>query len=193
MAASDDLPIVLFADASAFSTWLAAHHATSPGVWLRLAKKGAALRSLSYVEAIEVGLTWGWIDGQKQTHDDSSWLQRFTRRGPRSLWSVINRDRALALIAADKMHPPGLAEVERAKLDGRWQAAYAPPSRSEPPDDFLQALAADKQAQAAFASLDAANRYAMIWRIQTAKKPETRARHIAKFVAMLRNGEKLHP
>lgn len=192
MPASDDLPITLFPDAASFSTWLTTNHAGSPGLWLQLAKKGAALRSLTYVEAIEVALCWGWIDGQKQAHDDASWLQRFTRRGPRSLWSVINRERALALIAAKRMHPPGLAEVERAQADGRWQAAYSPPSRAEPPDDFKRALAADPKAAAAFTTLDAANRYAMIWRIETAKKAETRARHIAKFIAMLRNGEKLH-
>lgn len=192
MPASDELPIQLFPDAASFSTWLARNHASSPGLWLQLAKKGAALRSLTYVEAIEVALCWGWIDGQKQSHDEASWLQRFTRRGPRSLWSVINRERIAALVAADRMQPSGLAEVERAKADGRWQAAYSPPSRAEPPEDFKTALAAEPKLQAAFAALDASNRYAMIWRIETAKKPETRARNIAKFIAMLRSGEKLH-
>ena len=157
-----------------------------------LAKKAGALRSLSYAEAVEIALCWGWIDGQKQTHDATSWLQRFTRRGRKSLWSAINRDRALALIADGRMQAPGLAEVERAQADGRWQAAYAPASRAEPPEDFKQALAADPQAAAGFAALDAANRYAMLFRLQNAKKPETRARNLAKFIAMLRSGEKLH-
>lgn len=192
MPASDDLPIELFPDATSFATWLREHHASSPGLWLQLAKKAGALRSLSYAEAVEVALCWGWIDGQKQTHDATSWLQRFTRRGRKSLWSAINRDRALALIADRRMQAPGLAEVERAQADGRWQAAYAPASRAEPPEDFKQALAADPQAAAGFAALDAANRYAMLFRLQNAKKPETRARNLAKFIAMLRCGEKLH-
>ncbi len=192
MPASDDLPIELFPDAASFAAWLREHHASSPGAWLQLAKKTGALRSLSYVEAVEVGLCWGWIDGQKQTHDATSWLQRFTRRGRKSLWSAINRDRALALIADGRMQAPGLVEVERAQADGRWQAAYAPASRAEPPEDFKAALAADPQAAAGFAALDAANRYAMLFRLQNAKKPETRARNLTKFIAMLRSGEKLH-
>jgi uncharacterized protein YdeI (YjbR/CyaY-like superfamily) len=187
------LPIVLFPDVAAFSSWLARHHADSPGAWLQIAKKGARVRSIGYVEAIEVALMWGWIDGQKRAHDADSWLQRFTRRGPKSLWSQINRERVQALIDRGEMQPSGLAEVERARADGRWDAAYSPASRIELPEDFARALAADRTAAAAFAGLDAANRYAMLWRLQTARKPETRARNLARFVEMLRNGDKLHP
>lgn len=187
------LPIVHFRDAASFERWLEEHHARSPGVWLQLAKKGAALPTLSYAEAVDAGLAWGWIDSQKRAHDAESWLQRFTPRGPRSLWSEINREKALALIARGAMHPPGLAEVERARADGRWDAAYAPASRAEVPPEFARALAADRALEAAFAALDGANRYAMLFRLQNAKKPETRARLIAKFVAMLRAGETIHP
>jgi uncharacterized protein YdeI (YjbR/CyaY-like superfamily) len=186
------LPIVLFADADAFSSWLRTHHRSAPGVWLQLAKKGKRLRSLSYSEAVDVGLAWGWIDSQKKAHDADSWLQRFTPRGPRSLWSQINRERAEALIERGVMQPAGLAEVERARADGRWDAAYAPATRIEVPEAFAAALARNPAAQAAFAGLDGANRYAMLWRLQTAKKPETRERRIAQFVEMLARGEKIH-
>ncbi|WP_245913914.1 YdeI/OmpD-associated family protein [Nannocystis exedens] len=186
------LPIMLFVDAEAFSRWLATHHRSSPGLWLQLAKKGKRLRSLSYSEAVDVALTWGWIDSQKKAHDADSWLQRFTPRGPRSLWSQINRERVEALIERGAMQPAGLAEVERARADGRWDAAYAPASRIEVPEAFAAALARNPAAQAAFAGLDGANRYAMLWRLQTAKKPETRERRIAQFVEMLARGGKLH-
>lgn len=187
------LPIVLFPDLDGFARWLAEHHARSPGAWLRLAKKGAGLRSISNAEAIDVALAWGWIDSQRRAHDAESWVQKFTPRGPKSLWSEINRGKALALIASGQMFAPGLAEVERARADGRWDAAYAPASRAELPEAFAQALATDSAAQAAFAALDGANRYAMLFRLQTAKKPETRAKLIARFVEMLRSGETIHP
>ncbi|MBZ5709116.1 YdeI/OmpD-associated family protein [Nannocystis pusilla] len=192
MAAAPTLPIILFADAEAFSRWLAQHHHSAPGAWLQLAKKGKVLRSLSYSEAVDVALAWGWIDSQKKAHDADSWLQRFTPRGPRSLWSVINRERVEALIERGSMQPSGLAEVERARADGRWDAAYTPASRSELPEAFAAALAERPAARAAFERLDGANRYAMLWRLQTAKKPETRAKHIARFVEMLEKGEKIH-
>lgn len=189
----DTLPIVLFPDRDAFSGWLEEHHARSPGAWLRLAKKGAALRSLTYAEAVEVALAWGWIDSQKRAHDDASWLQRFTPRGPKSLWSEINREKAQAMIERGEMFPPGLAEVERARADGRWDAAYAPASRAEVPEEFARALAKDRKAQAAFAALDGANRYAMLFRLKTAKKAETRTKLVARFVEMLARGETIHP
>jgi uncharacterized protein YdeI (YjbR/CyaY-like superfamily) len=192
MAAAPTLPIVLFADAQQFSRWLAQHHDTSPGAWLQLAKKGAPLRSLSYSEAVDVALAWGWIDSQKKAHDAASWLQRFTPRGARSLWSQINRERVEALIQGGAMQPSGLAEVERARADGRWEAAYASARRAEVPEAFAAALAKSPAAQAAFDRLDGANRYAMLWRLQTAKKPETRAKHIARFVEMLEQGRKIH-
>jgi len=187
-----ELPTVAFADPRAFSTWLAANHASSRGVWLRLAKKASGVPSVTYAEAIDVALTWGWIDGQKRPGDESSWLQRFSPRGARSMWSKINRDKATALIAAGTMQPPGLAEVERAKRDGRWDAAYDSPSRAAVPEDLAAALAVNPRAAAFFATLDGANRYAVLWRVQTAKKPETRAKRVEDFVAMLARHEKIH-
>jgi uncharacterized protein YdeI (YjbR/CyaY-like superfamily) len=187
------LPVLAFAHQRAFATWLAGQHAASRGVWLKLAKKGAEVASLSYVQALEVALAWGWIDGQKKSLDDSYWLQKFTPRGAKSMWSKINRERALALIAAGEMKPPGLAEVERAKRDGRWTAAYDSPRRAVVPGDLAAALAGNARAAAFFAGLDARNRYAVLFRIQTAKKAETRARRIAHFVEMLARHEVLYP
>jgi uncharacterized protein YdeI (YjbR/CyaY-like superfamily) len=192
-APAPELPTLSFAAPPAFADWLAEHHASSPGLWLRLAKKASRAASITYPEAVEVALAWGWIDGQKQRGDEASWLQRFTPRGARSLWSKINRDKALALIEAGAMQPAGLAEVERAQRDGRWEAAYDPASRATVPDDLQAALAKDARAAAFFATLDATNRYAVLWRVQTAKKAETREKRIASFVAMLARGEKLHP
>jgi len=188
-----EAPIIAFAAPRAWSDWLAAHHASSRGVWLKLAKKASGVASVTYPEALEVALAWGWIDGQKKSHDDASWLQKFTPRGPKSIWSKINREKALALIAAGEMKPSGLAEVERAKQDGRWEAAYDSPSKATVPEDLAAALAANRRAAAFFATLNATNRYAVLFRIHTAKKPETRARRIATFVEMLAKGEKLHP
>ena len=185
--------MLTFADGEAWGKWLATNHASSLGVRLKIAKKGCPEPSVTYAEAVEVSLAWGWIDGQKGAIDDWWWLQRFTPRGPRSPWSQINRDKALALIASGAMKAPGLAEVERAKQDGRWAAAYASPSRAEVPPDLAAALAANPQAARFFETLEARNRYAVLYRVQTAKKPETRARRIATFVAMLARHEKLHP
>ena len=182
-----------FADAHAFAAWLANHYESSEGLWLKLPKKGAGVPSVTYPEAIEVALAWGWIDGQKQRLDDKFWLQKLCPRGARSLWSKINRDKANALIAAKKMMPPGMIEVERAKRDGRWDAAYDSPKSSVVPPDLRAALDGNKRAAAAFAKIDGSNRYAILWRVQTAKKPETRARRIAELVAMLARGELLHP
>jgi uncharacterized protein YdeI (YjbR/CyaY-like superfamily) len=188
-----EVPVLSFADRRAWMDWLAANHASSRGVWLKLAKKAAGVASVTYAEAIEAALAWGWIDGQKNRHDDRWWLQKFTPRGPRSMWSKINREKALALIAAGEMKPPGLEQVERAKRDGRWEAAYDSPSRATVPDDLSAALAASPRAAAFFAALDSANRYAVLFRIHTAKKAETRAKRIAELVAMLERHEKLHP
>ena len=161
-------------------------------MWLRLAKKASGTPSVTYAEAIGVALAWGWIDGQKRLGDETSWLQKFSPRGARSMWSKINRDKATALIAAGAMQPPGLAEVERAQRDGRWDAAYDAPSRAAVPEDLAAALAANPRAAAFFATLDAANRYSVLFRIQTPKKPETRAKRIEHFVAMLARHEKIH-
>ena len=192
--AASRVPLTLsFQDAGAWSKWLTSNHASSSGIWLRLAKKGSTSSSVSYADALEVALAWGWIDGQKGKLDDSWWLQRFTPRGPRSIWSKINRDKALALIAAGTMKPAGLAEVDRAKGDGRWEAAYDSQGRATVPVDLAKALAADPRAARFFETLDSANRYAVLFRIHTARKAETRAIRIEKFVAMLARHEKLHP
>ncbi len=181
-----------FASREAWETWLAAHHETADGVWLKLAKKGSGLASVSRPEALEVALCYGWIDGQARTLDDSWWLQRFTPRRSRSRWSKINRAKAIELIEKGEMKPAGLREVERAKADGRWDAAYDAPSTSEVPDDLRRALDENKVARDFFESLDSRNRYAILHRIQEAKRPETRARRIAKFVAMLGEQRKLY-
>jgi len=190
---STDVPVVSFADAREGSAWLVSHHRSSSGVWLKIAKKASGNVSVTYAEAIEVALIWGWIDGQKKTFDDAWWLQKFTPRGARSMWSKINRDKAIALIATGKMMPTGLAEVERAKKDGRWDRAYESQSSTFLPEDLAKALANNPRAEKFFATLEAHNRYAVLWRVQNAKKAETRARRIAQFVEMLAKGEKLHP
>ena len=190
--ARDALPVLAFAGPRDWAAWLEQHHARAPGVWLKLAKKGSGVASVTYAEALEVALAWGWIDGQKQAHDAAAWLQRFTPRGARSIWSRINRDKALALIAAGEMKPAGLAEVERAKRDGRWEAAYDSQSRSAVPDDLAAALKASPRAAAFFATLESVNRYAILFRLHTAKKPETRAKRLANFVGMLERGERIH-
>lgn len=187
------LPIVPFVSAGAWEGWLEEHGETSAGIWLKLAKKGADVPSVTYAEAVEGALVYGWIDGQKGAYDEAWWLQRFTRRGPRSAWSQINRATATELIAAGRMQPAGLAAVEGAQADGRWERAYAGARTAVVPDDLQQALDAWPAAAAFFATLDSANRYAVLYRVQDAKRPDTRARRIETFVAMLARGEKLHP
>ncbi len=191
--ATGEIPIASFARPRAWADWLAANHASSRGVWLKLAKKDSGVESITYAEALEEALVWGWIDGQKQAFDDKAWLQKFTPRGPKSIWSKINREKALALIAAGRMKPSGLAQVEHAKQDGRWEAAYDSQSRAAVPEELMAALAANPRAADFFATLNSANRYAVVFRVQTAKKPETRARRIAQFVEMLARHEKLYP
>ncbi len=173
--------------------WLKRHHATAAGVWLRMAKKGSGFPTVAYVEVLEVALCHGWIDGQRKSDDAHYFLQRFTPRTKRSIWSQINRAKALKLIEEGRMQPAGLAEVERAKADGRWEAAYEASSTATVPPDLQAALDANKKAAAFFAKLDARNRFAILFRTQGAKKPETRARRIAQFVEMLAKGEKIHP
>ena len=189
----DGLPVILFETQADFEAWLDEHHASSSGAWLRLAKKASGLRSLSYDEAVEAGLCFGWIDWQKKGYDERSWLQRFTPRGRQSLWSKVNRAKAEALITAGRVRPAGLAAVERARQTGRWDAAYDPASTAVVPEDLQAALDANERADAFFKTLSGANRYALLFRIQTAKKPETRARRIQEFIAMLERGEKLYP
>ena len=187
------LPTMPFRDQQDWTTWLAAHHASSPGVWLQIAKKNSGVPSVTYAEALEVALCYGWIDGQKKGRDDLSWLQKFTPRGPRSIWSKINRAKAEELIASGAMQPAGLVAVEQAKANGQWDAAYDAQSSASVPDDLQAALDESPDAQAFFATLNSRNRYAILHRIQTAKKPETRARRIAQYVEMLEKGEKLYP
>ena len=189
----DPLPVMTFESTDAWDIWLAAHHADSPGLWLKIAKKGAAGRTVSYSDALDVALCHGWIDGQKGRHDDEYWLQRFTPRKPGSNWSKINTERAAALIASGRMRPAGLREVEQARADGRWEQAYESQSRVTVPEDLARALAANERARAFFATLDSANRYAILYRIGTAKKPETRAKRIDTFVTMLSEHKKIHP
>jgi uncharacterized protein YdeI (YjbR/CyaY-like superfamily) len=192
-APAGELPVVPFESQRAWETWLAANHASSRGVWLKLAKKSSGVASVTYPEALDVALAWGWIDGQKGSFDDAWWLQKFTPRGAKSVWSKVNREKVQALVDAGKMRPAGLAAVELAKTDGRWEAAYDSPSKATVPEDLAAALAANPRASAFFATLNAANRYAILWRVHTAKKAETRARRIADFVEMLARNEKLHP
>ena len=187
-----NLPILLFASQAAFAEWLAEQADDAPGAWLRFAKKGAGVASLTKAEAIDAALCHGWIDGQLDKYDAVSWLIRFTPRKARSKWSEVNRTRATELIAAGQMQPRGLAEVERAKADGRWEAAYAPASTAKVPEDLAEALGANPEAKAFFEGLTGANRYAVLYRIGAVKKPETRARKIAEFVALLAKGETLH-
>jgi uncharacterized protein YdeI (YjbR/CyaY-like superfamily) len=182
----------LFKSAKAFETWLKKHHATSDGLWLKIAKRGADESSVTYPEAVEVALCWGWVDGQKKGLDDRHWLQRFTPRRARSVWSKINVDKVAALIEAGRMQPPGFAQIEAAKADGRWARAYDGARTSAVPEDLLAALAAEPRAEAFFATINAANRYAVLWRIQTAVKPETRARRVAQLVEMLARGQTIH-
>lgn len=184
-------PTLTFSDASEWNAWLAKHHDRSGAVLLRLSKrKGSAL---TYTSALDVALTWGWIDSQKRALDASAWLQRFSPRTAKSPWSKINRGRAEALIASGAMNQPGLDEVARARTDGRWASAYEGSRTAEVPEDLATALARTPRARAFFDALDRANRYAILWRVQDAKKPETRARRIEQFVALCAAGETLHP
>jgi len=182
----------LFKSARAFETWLRKHHATSDGLWLRIAKKGADEPSVTYPEAVDIALCWGWIDGQKKSLDDQHYLQRFTPRRARSIWSKINVDKVAALVECGRMQPPGQAQVDAAKADGRWAKAYDGARTSTVPDDLQAALEASPAAKAFFATVNATNRYAVLWRVQTAVKPETRARRIAQLVDKLARGEVLH-
>ncbi|NEA62826.1 YdeI/OmpD-associated family protein [Streptomyces sp. SID12488] len=190
---TQDLETIDFPSAEAFEAWLGENHTASPGIWLKLRKKGPGIDALNYAEALDVALCYGWIDGQKAAFDDQWWLQRFTPRRPRSKWSKVNCGKVAVLIEQGRMRPQGLAEIDRAKADGRWEAAYDSARTATVPDDLAAALSADPAAAASFETLDRQNRYAILYRIQEAKKAETRARRIEKYVAMLAKGEKLQP
>ena len=181
-----------FATQRAFEIWLRKNHASSDGAWLLIAKVGADKPTVTYPEAVDVALCYGWIDGQKKSIDAYHWLQRFTPRRVRSVWSKANRAKAEALIQSGRMRPSGMAEIDRARSDGRWDAAYEGARTAVVPSDLQAALDAEPGASAFFAGLDRANRYAVLWRVQTAVRPETRSRRIKTLVAMLARGEKIH-
>ena len=187
-----DLPIKPFASKQKWADWLARQHDKSAGVWLKLAKKDSGIKSITYEEALDLALCYGWIDGQKKGFDDRYWLQKLTPRGPKSIWSKINTEKADKLIASGEMKPAGLRVIEAAKQDGRWDAAYASQKNMAVPEDFQAALDKNEKARAAFARLKSSERYSFLFRIHHAKKPETRARHIQNFVEMLEKGEKIH-
>jgi uncharacterized protein YdeI (YjbR/CyaY-like superfamily) len=189
---ADELPIHLFPEPADMEQWLEENHDTSEGLWLKIAKKGAGERSVTYAEALELALCFGWIDSQKRGLDETHFLQRFTPRRPRGRWSKINREKAEALIAAERVRPAGMAEIEAAKADGRWEAAYEGQRTAKVPADLQRELDANPAAAEFFASLDSANRYAIVYRLEEAKKPETRERRLRKFLAMLERGEKVH-
>jgi len=187
------LPVIAFASLAKWEAWLAAQPGSSPGVWMKLAKKTAGGVTVSRQEAIDGALCHGWIDGQLNSFDDSYWLVRFTPRKKSSKWSQLNCTRVEKLIAQGRMSSAGLREVDAAKADGRWQAAYAPQSKASVPDDLMQALDAMPKARRFFDELDSANRYAILYRLHTAKTEKTRAARLEKFIAMLARGETIHP
>ena len=190
---STDLPLQPFASKTKWAEWLAKQHDKSDGVWLKFSKKDSGIPSVTYEEAIDVALCYGWIDGQGKGFDEKYWLQKFTPRRPKSIWSKINTEKAERLIASGEMKPAGLKAVELAKQDGRWDAAYASQRNISIPEDFQAALDKNKKARAFFATLNSVNRYAILFRVHNAKKPETRAKRIQQFVEMLERGEKLYP
>jgi uncharacterized protein YdeI (YjbR/CyaY-like superfamily) len=185
-------PILEFEDRSAWERWLHAEHRSSRGVWLKIARSASPATTVTYAEAVEEALRFGWIDGQKGSDDESFWLQRFVPRGPRSKWSQVNRQTATELIEQGRMTPAGLAEVQAARQDGRWDAAYAPMRTATVPDDFQRALDEDQAAKDFFATLGSAQRYSFLYRVADAKRPETRARRIREYVAMLAEGRTIH-
>ena len=188
-----DLPVKMFKDKQAFAIWLEKNHDKSTGLWLRIAKKDSGLKSVSYMEAIDVALCYGWIDGKKDKYDESSWVQRFTRRGQKSIWSKINREKATKLIDCGDMKPPGLAAIKKAKDNGQWISAYDSHSTAVVPDDFQAELDKNSDAAEFFTTLNRTNRYAILFRIQTAKRPETRLKRIQDFIERLKRREKIHP
>jgi uncharacterized protein YdeI (YjbR/CyaY-like superfamily) len=193
MKSAPDLPMMLFEAPEQWEAWLKENHAASPGVRLKIAKKGTGQKSVTYAEALDVALCYGWIDGQLQALDASFYLQRFTPRRQRSVWSKVNTEKAAALIAQGRMQPAGLKAIEAAKQDGRWAAAYDSQSRAVVPDDFQAELEKNPKAKAFFATLNGVNRYAICYRIQTARKPETRRARIEKFIAMLNENQTIYP
>ncbi len=192
MPVKDDKPILSFVDVSAFHKWLESHHSEHVGIWLRYFKKASRQPTITHVDAVQEALCWGWIDGQAQPCDEVSWLVKFTPRGRRSTWSQVNIGYIEHLSSAGRMQPAGLAAVEAAKSDGRWDVAYASSSTFVMPEDFMSALAKKPKALAFFESLTKVNKYAIYYRLHTAKRPETRVKRMKDVLAMLQRGEKLH-
>lgn len=190
---TENLPIILFETQQGWEAWLVKHHAEAGGAWLKIAKKATGASSVSYSEALESALCYGWIDGQKASFDEQYWLQKFSPRRPKSIWSKVNCDKAMALIAEGRMQPAGLRQVELAKADGRWEQAYDSQSKMAVPDDLQSELDKNPAAQEFFNTLNSVNRYAILFRIQTAKKAETRSARIRKFVEMLAKHETIYP
>ncbi len=183
---------ISFETQKAFSEWIKNNHDKSEGIWLRFFKKDSGIATVTHDDALDEALCYGWIDGQLKKCDDKSWLQKFTPRRTKSIWSKRNAGRAMELIKLKRMNPAGLKEIERAKSDGRWEKAYQSPKDMTIPEDFLKRLSKDKKALKFFETLNRANKYAISWRLQTAKKPETRENRMVKILAMLSNGEKFH-
>ena len=190
---TDSLPIIPFETQQDWERWLKEHHTNTDGIWLKIAKKETGIPSVSYSEALDSAICYGWIDGQKASFDDTYWLQKFTPRRPKSRWSKVNCDKATALINEGRMEPAGLLQVEFAKADGRWDVAYESQSKITIPDDFQSELDKNQKAKDFFSTLNSINRYAILYRIQTAKKPETRSARIQKFIEMLSKNEKIYP
>ena len=186
------LQIMPFTTAKAFGGWLKKNHAASTGIWIQFFKKGSGVKTITYADALDEALCCGWIDSQVKRFDDQSYLQRFGPRKPKSIWSKINRQHVARLIEEGRMTPAGLSHMTSAKADGRWEGAYDSPKNMKVPEDFLLALAKHKKAEHFFKSLNKANMYAIAWRLQTAKKPETRKKRMDMILAMLKKGEKFH-
>lgn len=184
--------ILSFKTTSEFEKWLKKNHSLHKGIWLRFFRKDSGVKTITYEEAINAALCYGWIDGQANKYDEQSWLQKFTPRRPKSVWAQRNKDRVKKLIKDGKMKPAGLEEVARAKADGRWIKAYAPPSKMKIPPDFLEAIAKHKKAKEFFETLNKTNRYSIAWRLDTAKKNETRQRRMKNIIDMLTRGERFH-
>lgn len=192
MDTSKDLPVLLFDSTQSWHDWLEENHRQPLGLWLKIAKKSSDKSSITYAEALEEALCYGWIDGQKQAYDDEYWLQKFSPRGSKSIWSKVNVAKAKVLINSGRMQSAGIAAIDLAKQDGRWDAAYDSPGTATVPEDFQEALDKNPKAKQFFETLNRANVYAFCWRVQTAKKPETRKARVKKFTDMLNRGEKLH-
>jgi uncharacterized protein YdeI (YjbR/CyaY-like superfamily) len=191
--AANELPVRPFKSATAWQAWLAKNHASSPGIWMRLFKLNSGHKSITYPEALLEALCYGWIDGLRKAHDAVSYLQRFTPRRPKSIWSKINTRHARRLIKAGRMQPAGLQQIEAAKKDARWNRAYPSPANAKIPDDFLKSLEKNKKAKACFATFDKRNTFSIAYRLQSAKRPETREKRMKAILQMLARGEKFHP